>query len=98
MMLGIPLWSFGLSYVWKADVLSTTVLVAYGAFVGNRFVMYRTVSADKQSCKFYSVSRKFTWGNTEKLTVEHFLSDVVLSLSHTSRLLALLLWVLSLSV
>jgi hypothetical protein len=71
MMLGIPLWSFGLSYIWKADVLSTTVLVAYGAFVGNRFVMYRTVSADKQSCRFYSVSRKFTWGNTEKLTMEH---------------------------
>lgn len=71
MMLGIPLWSFGLSYIWKADVLSTTVLVAYGAFVGNRFVMYRSVSADKQSCRFYSVSRKFTWGNTKKLTMEH---------------------------
>ncbi|OJA12722.1 hypothetical protein AZE42_02881 [Rhizopogon vesiculosus] len=55
MMLGIPLWSFGLSCIWKIDMLSTAVLVAYGAFVGNRFVKYRTVSADKQSCKFYSM-------------------------------------------
>ncbi|KAG2346522.1 hypothetical protein BDR05DRAFT_997486 [Suillus weaverae] len=47
-MLGIPLWSFGLSCVWKIDALSTT------AFVGTRFVMYGTVGADKQ-CKTHSL-------------------------------------------
>jgi 4-hydroxybenzoate polyprenyltransferase len=56
MMIGIPLWSYGLSCVWKIDALSTTAFVLYGAFVGTRFVMYDTVGADKQSCKYYSVS------------------------------------------
>jgi 4-hydroxybenzoate polyprenyltransferase len=55
MMLGIPLWSFVLSHIWKLDALSTTAFVAYGAYVGARFVMYDTVGADKQSCKFYSL-------------------------------------------
>lgn len=55
MMIGIPLWSFGLSCVWKIDALSTTAFVVYGAFVGTRFVMYDTVGADKQSCKYYSL-------------------------------------------
>ncbi|KAG1780075.1 hypothetical protein EV702DRAFT_1178228 [Suillus placidus] len=55
MMVGIPLWSFGLSCVWNIDALSTTAFVVYGAFVGTRFVMYDTVGADKQSCKFYSL-------------------------------------------
>ncbi|KAG1813577.1 UbiA prenyltransferase family [Suillus subaureus] len=55
MMLGIPLWSFVLSHIWKLDALSTTAFVAYGAYVGTRFVMYDTVGADKQSCKFYSL-------------------------------------------
>ncbi|KAG2097784.1 UbiA prenyltransferase family [Suillus cothurnatus] len=55
MMLGIPLWSFVLSHVWKLDALSTSAFVAYGAYVGARFVMYDTVGADKQSCKFYSL-------------------------------------------
>ncbi|KAG1819924.1 UbiA prenyltransferase family [Suillus variegatus] len=57
MMFGIPLWSYGLSHIWKIDALSTTAFVAYGAFVGTRFVVYDTVGADKQSCKLYSVSR-----------------------------------------
>lgn len=55
MMLGIPLWSFVLSRIWKLDALSTTAFVAYGAYVGSRFVMHDTVGADKQSCKFYSM-------------------------------------------
>jgi hypothetical protein len=93
MMFGIPLWSFVLSCVWKIDALSTAMLVAYGALVGTRFAMYRTVSADKQSCKFYSVSRKITEGYDieVELTLE-LLSDVVLALSPASRLLALFLW------
>ncbi|KAG1898283.1 UbiA prenyltransferase family [Suillus fuscotomentosus] len=56
MMFGLPLWSYALSRIWKIDALSTTAFVLYGAFVGIRFVMYNTVGADKQSCKFYSVS------------------------------------------
>ncbi|KAG0704020.1 UbiA prenyltransferase family [Suillus ampliporus] len=55
MMVGIPLWSFGLSHIWKTDMVSTIAFVAYGTFVGTRFVMYNTVGADKQSCKFYSL-------------------------------------------
>jgi hypothetical protein len=73
MMLGIPLWSFVLSHVWKLDALSTSAFVAYGAYVGARFVMYDTVGADKQSCKFYSVSRNITWGRTEvRLTMDSY--------------------------
>ncbi|KAG2064511.1 hypothetical protein BDR04DRAFT_1179582 [Suillus decipiens] len=56
MMVGLPLWSFSLSCIWKLDALSTAALVGYGAFVGTRFVMYDTADADKQSCKFYSVT------------------------------------------
>ncbi|KAG1798041.1 UbiA prenyltransferase family-domain-containing protein [Suillus variegatus] len=56
MMFGLPLWSYALSRIRKIDALSTTAFVLYGAFVGIRFVMYNTVGADKQSCKFYSVS------------------------------------------
>ncbi|KAG1833960.1 UbiA prenyltransferase family-domain-containing protein [Suillus variegatus] len=71
MMFGIPLWSYGLSCIWKIDALSTTAFVVYGAFVGTRFVMYNTVGADKQSCKFYSVSRNITWEHNEvKLTMD----------------------------
>ncbi|KAG2067725.1 hypothetical protein BDR04DRAFT_1120290 [Suillus decipiens] len=55
MMVGLPLWSLGLSRIWKLDALFTTAFVAYGAFVGTRFVMHDTVSADKQSCKYYSL-------------------------------------------
>jgi 4-hydroxybenzoate polyprenyltransferase len=61
MMIGVPLWSYGLSCVWRIDALSTTAFVVYGAFVGTRFVLYDTVGADKQSCKYYSVSRNMTW-------------------------------------
>ncbi|KAG2356714.1 hypothetical protein BDR07DRAFT_1299769, partial [Suillus spraguei] len=35
MMLCIPLWSFGLSRIWKLDALSTTAFVVYGAFWGS---------------------------------------------------------------
>ncbi|KAG2354396.1 UbiA prenyltransferase family, partial [Suillus spraguei] len=55
MMIGIPIWSYSLSRIWELDALSTTAYVIYGAFVGSRFVMYNTVDADKQSCKFYSL-------------------------------------------
>jgi len=72
MMIGIPLWSFGLSRIWNIDALSTAAFVAYGAFVGSRFVMYKTVSADKQSCKFYSVSRRFTLDYTEVMLTRNF--------------------------
>ncbi|KAG1874916.1 UbiA prenyltransferase family-domain-containing protein [Suillus subluteus] len=81
MMVGIPLWSFGLSYIWKLDTLSTAAFIAYGAFVGSRFVMYNTVGADKQSCKFYSVSRNITWEHIEvKLTM--YLYQLWYSLGH----------------
>ncbi|KAG1898273.1 UbiA prenyltransferase family [Suillus fuscotomentosus] len=55
MMFGLPLWAYALSHIWKTDALSTTAFVLYSAFVGTRFVMYKTVGDDKQSCKFYSL-------------------------------------------
>ncbi|KAG1796479.1 hypothetical protein EV424DRAFT_1547059 [Suillus variegatus] len=55
MMFGLPLWAYALSRIWKTDALSTTAFVVYSAFVGTRFVMYKTVGDDKQSCKFYSL-------------------------------------------
>jgi hypothetical protein len=41
--------------------------------VGTRFVLYDTVGADKQSCKYYSVSRNMTLEHTEvKLTIDSY--------------------------
>ncbi|KAG2059252.1 hypothetical protein BDR06DRAFT_718693 [Suillus hirtellus] len=69
MMFGLPLWSYALSCIWKIDALSTTAFVLYGAFVGIRFVMYNTVGADKQSCKFYSESKYCLGAHRVKLTM-----------------------------
>ena len=54
--LAIPLWSIFLSFMWKLDWLCATAFIAYGSVVGARFMLYRTVAADKLSCKYYSVS------------------------------------------
>ncbi|KAF9238255.1 UbiA prenyltransferase family [Melanogaster broomeanus] len=54
--LGLPLWSICLCYIWDFDWLCTAMFVAYGCFVGARFMLYRTVEADRRSCKYYSVS------------------------------------------
>ncbi|KAG2117004.1 UbiA prenyltransferase family, partial [Suillus discolor] len=56
MMIGIPLWSLYLSRLWKVDLVCSLAFVAYGTIVGARFMVYRTASAHKQSCKLYSVS------------------------------------------
>lgn len=55
MRFSIPLWSFGLSCIWKVDmlVISAFVTYYYGVFVGAIFVTYAAVDADKQSYKFY---------------------------------------------
>ncbi|KAH7890561.1 UbiA prenyltransferase family-domain-containing protein [Phlebopus sp. FC_14] len=53
--LGIPLWSICLCLIWDVDILSSVAFIAYGCFVGARFVLYRTVEADRRSCKFYSL-------------------------------------------
>ncbi|KAG1786893.1 UbiA prenyltransferase family [Suillus plorans] len=55
MMIGTPLWSFYLSRLWKVDLVCSLAFVAYGTIVGARFVVYRTASAHKQSCKLYSL-------------------------------------------
>lgn len=52
--LAIPLWSIFLALVWDLDILSATAFVAYGCYVGMRFMLYRTVKDDKRSCKHYS--------------------------------------------
>ncbi|KAF8839047.1 hypothetical protein BDN67DRAFT_818519 [Paxillus ammoniavirescens] len=53
--LGLPLWSLCLCYIWDLDWLCTAAFLAYGCFVGARFMLYRTVAADKRSCKYYSL-------------------------------------------
>ncbi|KAG2039543.1 UbiA prenyltransferase family [Suillus americanus] len=55
-MIGIPLWSLCLCRTWKVDLVCSVALIVYGTIVGARFMIYRTASAHKQSCKLYSVS------------------------------------------
>ncbi|KAG0704013.1 UbiA prenyltransferase family [Suillus ampliporus] len=55
MMIGVPLWSFCLSRLWNVDFVCSVVFIGYGMIVGGRFMVYRTASADKQSCKLYSL-------------------------------------------
>ena len=54
--LTIPMWSVLLSFMWKLDRLCATAFIVYGFIVGARFMLYRTVEADRLSCEFYSVS------------------------------------------
>ena len=54
--LGLPIWSYLLCCIWDIDWLCTVAFVAYGCFVGGRFLCFRTRDADKRSCKYYSVS------------------------------------------
>ena len=57
--LAIPLWSIFLSLMWQLDWLCASAFIAYGHLVGARFVLYRTVAADRLSCKYYGVSDTF---------------------------------------
>lgn len=57
---GLPIWSFVLCCIWDIDWFCTTAFVTYGCFVGGRFLFLRTRDADKMSCKFYSVSFKWS--------------------------------------
>ncbi|KAI6120226.1 UbiA prenyltransferase family [Pisolithus croceorrhizus] len=54
--LAIPLWSVLLALLWELDILSATAFVAYGCYVGTRFMLHRSVQGDKRSCEYYSVS------------------------------------------
>lgn len=54
-MIGVPLWSLCLSRLWKVDFVCSLAFIAYGTVVGARFMVYRTASAHKQSCKLYSL-------------------------------------------
>ena len=54
--LGLPIWSYALCRIWDIDWFCTVAFVAYGCFVGGRFLCLRTRDADKRSCKYYSVS------------------------------------------
>lgn len=56
MMIGVPLWSYCLSRLWQVDNICSAAFVMYGMVVGARFMIYRGASADRQSCKLYSVS------------------------------------------
>lgn len=55
MMIGVPLWSLYLSRLWKVDLICSIAFIAYGTIVGARFMVYRTASAHKESCKLYSL-------------------------------------------
>ncbi|KAG6334283.1 hypothetical protein ID866_4811 [Astraeus odoratus] len=41
--------------MWQLDYVCATAFIAYGSIVGARFILYRTVEADKMSCKYYSM-------------------------------------------
>jgi 4-hydroxybenzoate polyprenyltransferase len=53
--LGLPIWSYILCCIWDVDWFCTIAFVAYGCFVGGRFLCLRTRDADKRSCKYYSL-------------------------------------------
>jgi 4-hydroxybenzoate polyprenyltransferase len=55
-MVGLPLWSVLLTYLWKIDVICSAVFVAYAGLVGLRFMMLKSTQADRKSCQLYSVS------------------------------------------
>ncbi|OAX38615.1 hypothetical protein K503DRAFT_856561 [Rhizopogon vinicolor AM-OR11-026] len=55
MMISIPLWSFCLSRLWQVDYICSAAFIIYGMIVGVRFAVYRTTSANRQSCKLYSL-------------------------------------------
>ncbi|KAJ8593335.1 hypothetical protein M405DRAFT_762134 [Rhizopogon salebrosus TDB-379] len=55
MMIGVPLWSYCLSRLWQVDNICSAAFVMYGMVVGARFMIYRGASADRQSCKLYSL-------------------------------------------
>ncbi|KAG2346492.1 hypothetical protein BDR05DRAFT_959404 [Suillus weaverae] len=55
MMIGVPLWSLYLCRLWKVDLICSVAFIAYGTIVGARFMVYRTASAHKESCKLYSL-------------------------------------------
>jgi hypothetical protein len=57
--LGLPIWSYILCCIWDVDWFCTIAFVAYGCFVGGRFLCLRTRDADKRSCKYYSVSARW---------------------------------------
>lgn len=57
--LGLPIWSYLLCCIWDVGRFCTLAFVAYGCFVGGRFLCLRTRDADKRSCKYYSVSDRF---------------------------------------
>ncbi|KAI6040764.1 UbiA prenyltransferase family [Pisolithus marmoratus] len=52
--LAIPLWSIFLALLWELDALSATAFVAYGCYVGTRFMLYHAKQDGKRSCKHYS--------------------------------------------
>jgi len=53
--LGLPIWSYLLCCIWDISLYCTLAFVAYGCFVGGRFLFLRTRDADKRSCQYYSV-------------------------------------------
>lgn len=54
-MVGLPLWSVCLTFLWEIDTMCSAAFVAYAALVGMRFMMLQGTQADRQSCQLYSV-------------------------------------------
>ncbi|KAI0359000.1 hypothetical protein OH77DRAFT_1420525 [Trametes cingulata] len=48
-------WSVFLAGYWRASAIHAAVLIASGALVGFRFVLYGAASADRRSYKLYNL-------------------------------------------
>ena len=89
--LGLPIWSYLLCCIWDVDRFCTLVFVAYGCFVGGRFLCLRTRDADKRSCKYYSVNSRSVAVMAVFVGYTDFLplTDMVLASSLVTRILEL---------
>ena len=48
-------WSIALSKVWELDVFAAAAFCALGFAIAARFMLFKTVTADRKSCLLYNV-------------------------------------------
>jgi hypothetical protein len=60
LLLGVILWSTGLSLIWDLDPCCAIAFTALGSYAGGRFVKYPTVKEDRNSYFYYNVSECFS--------------------------------------
>ncbi|KAJ7314293.1 hypothetical protein DFH08DRAFT_1042044 [Mycena albidolilacea] len=55
LLLGVILWSTGLSLIWDLDPCCAVTFTALGSYAGGRFVKYPTVEEDRNSYFYYNI-------------------------------------------